>query len=250
MHIGVLRYLEEEELIPRHISWTSMGAIVAAAYALGMSRETIANHARNVKLLSLIDLNLRKWLLQWDKIVSFLTDIFGDRTFHDTLIPLTIVATQLDTWKEVVFDSWRIIDALRASMSVPSIFSPCELNWVQYVDGWLVNNLPISVLDDTNVLAISTLFHNAHAIDKKRTLFWIPLPYTVFDYSRKILQQSLLIMMEHNEQLSVQYSEKNIQFLIPLTDSSLSVVDFDKVDEFISEWYAYAQQHIDMKSLK
>ncbi len=147
-HIGILRALEAMGIQPEIVAGSSVGALVGAAYASGHLDQ------------------LEKWVLELDSsgIIRFLDIswsgaglIQGDKLFahfHDTLQSVNIqdlpkrfaaVATELSTGREIWFQEGRLGKALRASIALPGLFTPALLDDRYYIDGGLVNPVPVSL---------------------------------------------------------------------------------------------------------
>ena len=144
-HVGVIKELEKYDVQIDFISGTSMGAIIGAIYALEGNLDIIEKYINmnKKKLISLSDISFSlKGLIKGRAIEDILSDLYGNSTFKDTKIPLVINAVDAHTGKEVVFRSGKIIDAVRASMSIPVVFAPKNINGKIYVDGGVVNNAP------------------------------------------------------------------------------------------------------------
>lgn len=149
-HIGVLKSLEEANIQIDYLSGTSMGGLVAAAYSAGLSPHEIENialeHTAIRKIFALADPVLpRKGLLHGERVQAFLKEHIGERTFDQLNIPITLVTVDLNTGKEVHMNTGRVVDAVRATISIPGIFSPVERDSQRLVDGGLLNNLPVDV---------------------------------------------------------------------------------------------------------
>ena len=142
-HIWVLKYIEEKNIFIDEISWTSIWAIIWACFALWKTSKEIEELAENIKFFRLFDLNLKTWIFSWNKIYKILESIFWDNLIENTKIPLKIVATNLNTSEKQVFKTWKIVDCIRASLSLPVILSPFEFYENKYLDWWLKANLPI-----------------------------------------------------------------------------------------------------------
>ncbi|MCD6401215.1 MAG: patatin-like phospholipase family protein [Anaerolineales bacterium] len=150
-HIGALKVLEEADIKIDFLAGTSMGGVIAAVYATGMSPteiESIAKeYAETRKLLRLADPALpRKGLFQGEHLRSFFKKHIGECTFADLLIPLTLVAVDLNTGKEVYINEGSVAEAVRATVSVPGLLAPVEHNGQRLVDGGLLNNIPVDVV--------------------------------------------------------------------------------------------------------
>lgn len=151
-HIGVLNVLEAESIPVDLLAGTSMGGIIAAPYALGYPAHQIAAEAMRLgsslnKLLRFVDWQLTsKGLLQGQSILAYLGQQLGDETTFDQLKrPLALIAVDLNSGREVVLDSGVVKDAVRATMAIPGIIAPVELDGAKLVDGGILNNVPADV---------------------------------------------------------------------------------------------------------
>lgn len=161
-HICVLEVLDELRLRPSIIAGSSIGAVIGALYASGMSGKDIRELAREYSIQdgdTLKDvMKKRSHLLTWLKalvperkrgglvsidrfLVSALKPMLGI-TFEELKIPLVVVATDFWTAEEVVMESGDVATAVRASMAIPGAFTPVSMNGRVLVDGDLVNRVP------------------------------------------------------------------------------------------------------------
>ena len=150
-HIGVLKVLEREGIAIDLLSGTSMGGLISAGYAVGMSASDLEQEALQMasvrRLLALVDRSLpRRGLFQCQRVMDYLTLHLGDHTFDDLRIPLALVAVDVNTRQEVILRQGRIVDAVRASISIPGLFAPVERGDQLLVDGGVLNNLPVDVV--------------------------------------------------------------------------------------------------------
>jgi len=150
-HIGVLEVLKQERVPINMIAGTSIGGMVGALYAQGKDPSLIKELATKlnlVKLLSLADLALSKsGLLGGKSVVNLLKKTMGkDAQFNELPIPLALVATDIITGEEVVIDEGSVLEGVRASISIPGIFTLAKRQGRYLVDGGLVNPVPTSVL--------------------------------------------------------------------------------------------------------
>ena len=151
-HIGVLQILEEEDIPIDMIAGASAGAAIGALYAQGKDASLIKNLAIKLldwrKLLSLVDFGFsRTGLIHGKKVWELLKLIMGgDVNFSDLKIQLACVATDITRCEEVVINEGSVVDAVRASFSIPGIFAVAKLKGRYLVDGSLVNPVPVSVV--------------------------------------------------------------------------------------------------------
>jgi NTE family protein len=150
-HIGVLRVLEREGIPVDYLAGTSMGGVIAAGYAAGMSsadleRESLAITQKRHKVRLADPGLLNGGLIRGQRLFDFFRREFGEKTFSELLVPLAVVAVDLNTHQEVELREGPLAPALRATTSIPGIFTPVEMNGMRLVDGGVLNNLPVDVV--------------------------------------------------------------------------------------------------------
>ncbi|MBI2869896.1 MAG: patatin-like phospholipase family protein [Chloroflexi bacterium] len=149
-HIGVLKALEENGIRVDMITGTSAGAVVGALYAQGRSPDDIRDIALELsrKALGLVDPSLPvTGLIKGKKIQELLRYYIGkDYAFRELRVPFACLATDILSGEEIVFDGGPVVEALRASISVPVIFTAVKIAGRYMVDGVLVNPVPVSTL--------------------------------------------------------------------------------------------------------
>lgn len=160
-HIGVLKVLEENGIKPDIIVGTSMGAIIGGLYSAGMTIEEMCDFTKDFSRKKIIDFSLftmfKKGLLHGDKVVKLFKSLVGDKNIEDCKTQFACVASDLSSGNEVIFDKGNLVNAMRASMSVPGIFEPVIMDDMVLVDGGVSNNLPVNVarsLGATKVIAV------------------------------------------------------------------------------------------------
>lgn len=146
-HLGVIRALEEAGVRPNLVCGTSIGALVGAAYAAGeLSRlEEWALGLGLKDLVALMDLRLSNGLLKGERLMEALRSYFKDRPIQDLPMPFGAVATSLRTGAEVWLREGSTLDAVRASIALPGLFTPVRREATVLVDGGLVNPVPVSL---------------------------------------------------------------------------------------------------------
>ncbi len=158
--LGLSKALRREGLTPGMAVGCSGGSIYAATIALGYDpeqaeRDTLdlftsdvfEGYTSNLKsaLTSETRFTETSSLIDDRVMLDHLTAVFGDKTFADTVFPLYIVATELYTGERVVLSSGRLVDAIRASIAIPMIFSPWKVGGQLLVDGAVSDPLPLDV---------------------------------------------------------------------------------------------------------
>ncbi|MFV9473835.1 patatin-like phospholipase RssA [Advenella sp. RU8] len=146
-HIGVIQALEEAGIKPDIICGTSIGALVGAAYAAG-EIDVFTKWVLDLKIgnvLSFMDVHLNGGFLKGEKIMNFFKDHFMDRNIEDLNLPFGSVATSLTTGNEIWIREGSTVDAVRASLALPGLFTPFIRDQEILVDGGLVNPVPVSL---------------------------------------------------------------------------------------------------------
>ena len=146
-HIGVIQWLERNHYQIRSIAGASMGALVGGIYAAGeleaYTRWVLA--LQQIDVLRLMDFSFRRsGLLKGEKVIETLRDLIGDRDIESLPISFTAVATSVQEEKEVWLNHGSLFDAIRASIAIPTIFTPVRHHGRILVDGGLVNPIPIA----------------------------------------------------------------------------------------------------------
>jgi len=146
-HIGVIKYLEENNFQIKSISGCSIGSLIGGVYAAGKLDE-LEKWMRSIDKLDMASLLDLSWgnggVFKGDKIIDTLIDLIGDVQIEEMPIPFTAVAANIETEKEVWFNSGSLFDAIRASVSLPLFFTPFEHQSELLIDGGILNPVPIS----------------------------------------------------------------------------------------------------------
>lgn len=146
-HIGIINWLEEHNYSIDSVAGSSIGALVGGVYALGKLDEFShwVKAINTVEKLKLLDFSFGSGgLVKGDKIINTLLALTGDSLIEDLPIPYTAVASDIANEKEVWIRHGPIFDAIRASMSLPLLFTPFERKGVQLIDGGILNPVPIA----------------------------------------------------------------------------------------------------------
>jgi NTE family protein len=175
-HIGILKFLEEAGITPDFITGTSMGSIIGGLYATGYSAEEIKqiaisadwdqlltnkvlldevayeekeyyNRYLNELTISGLNLELPKGLVEGQKLSNLLSNltrhVHDINDFSQLPIPYACIAADIETGLKVVLDKGSLARSIRASMAIPTMFTPVEIDGKLLVDGGLVHNFPV-----------------------------------------------------------------------------------------------------------
>lgn len=147
-HIGVLKALNDAGIYPDVIAGTSAGALVGVMYADGYTPDEILNIMNATSRLHYIRPTVpREGLLQISGIEKILREHLRAKKFEELKTPLYVTATDLNNGIAEYFSSGELIDPVIASASIPVLFKPVIINKIHYVDGGVLDNLPIKPID-------------------------------------------------------------------------------------------------------
>ncbi len=175
-HIGVIEHIESLGHQIVYISGCSMGALVGGIFASG-KLEVYADWARRLEkrdMFSLLDLAfMRTGLFKGDRLMGVLRELVGDHVIEELPIGFTAVATDLLEQREIWLNQGPLFDAIRASIAIPTIFTPHVYLGRVLVDGGLLNPIPIApALNQPAdfIIAVNLNAHSQHARRRAREL--------------------------------------------------------------------------------
>ncbi|PKP59418.1 hypothetical protein CVT91_06735 [Candidatus Atribacteria bacterium HGW-Atribacteria-1] len=151
-HIGVIQVLEAYHIPIDMIAGTSIGSVVGSVYATGASVKQMKEAALAMKRSKTISLMVPtlpySGLISGNRAEEILNKIaLKDKTFDDLEIPFAAVATDIKTGAKVILNQGSVIKAVRASISIPGIFTPVKYQDYYLVDGGLVDPVPVDVVE-------------------------------------------------------------------------------------------------------
>ncbi len=150
-HIGILKVLERENVPIDFLAGTSIGGIIAAPFAAGLSAHQIEKEALQLgsinNLVKLVDwLPKRNGIVQGQAVYRYLGEIWGENlNFDDLKRELALVAVDLHSGKQIVLRSGPVSEAVRATMAIPGVIAPMKKGDAKLVDGGILNNVPADV---------------------------------------------------------------------------------------------------------
>jgi len=146
-HIGVIEELEKQGFEIKSIAGTSMGALVGGMYATGelnVYKEWMCSLDK-MDVFNLIDITFsRNGIMKGDKILRQMQKMIPDRNIEDLPVTYVAVAADISNDKEIVFNSGSLYEAIRASISIPTVFTPLIKEGFYIVDGGVLNPIPIN----------------------------------------------------------------------------------------------------------
>ena len=201
-HIGVLKALEDANIEVDYIAGTSVGAMIAALYAFKVDVETIGSLARRLTMSKVTSFKLNKTgFFSTESLRELMLEYVGDVAIEDAVIPLSIVATDINSGEEIILTSGSVVDAVCASAAIPGIYIPVEINGRTLVDGGLVQNVPIEALQTagagvtiaSHLNSVSHYQEISHVLDVMRNAFEIAVSQHTQD---QLKEADLLISMD------------------------------------------------------
>ncbi len=162
-HVGVLKVLEENNIPVDFIAGTSVGSVIGAAYASGISAKELEEIAAIVRFKDFSRWTFSRFgIFSNDKMALFLKKILRCKTFEELRIPLAVAATDIITGEAAVFTSGELIDPVRASCAYPGMFLPVNVNGRLMVDGLLAHAVPAMPLREMGAERVISIYLSAH----------------------------------------------------------------------------------------
>ena len=190
-HLGVIQALNEAGIFPDVISGTSAGAIVGVLYADGYSPREILTLLNCDSRFDFMRPALpREGLLQINGIIKILKTSLRSKKFSDLKIPLFVSATDLNNGKVVYFSEGDLFEPVIASASIPVLFQPVKINDISYVDGGVLDNLPIGPIENQCSITIGSFVNPVSYIDKISGLISIAERTFMLSMSKDILDKA------------------------------------------------------------
>ena len=155
-HIGILKVLEREQIPIDIVAGSSIGALLGCFWASGLSAndlEMIAAEFRpKQSLFRLIDLTVPKsGIFTGRRVTKFIAHHLGNKTFRDLKIPMIITACDYNRREVLFIDEGSLVDAVRASVSIPAVFEPIKINGRWLIDGGVLDPVPVAILSRMGV---------------------------------------------------------------------------------------------------
>jgi len=170
-HIGIIEWLNENGFDICSIAGSSMGALIGGIYAAG-KLDIYKNWVRTLErtdVIRLLDVSFgRTGLFKGERIIKALKELIGDSNIEELPVSFTAVATDIETEKEVWLSKGPLFDAIRASIAIPTIFTPFKYEGKKLLDGGLVNPIPIApTLRDLTDITIAVNLSGKDSIQHK-----------------------------------------------------------------------------------
>jgi NTE family protein len=254
-HIAVIRGLTKLGIRPHFVTGCSAGALLGGLYAAGYFEEfcELIDKISLKDIPSLIDVKLGSaGLIKGDKFLSFLKSRFKDRDIKELSPKFACVATDINKGEEKAFSDGSLFDAIRASVSLPLVFAPFNLHKSIYLDGGLVDPLPIELCRKMGadvIVAVNLFESSEYKTEKKGLSYELDAPGSLIAKNLKVVKNYLDEKVKlkpnvydiSNRSIDIMqfYITKNIissnppEVLISPKVSDIGLLEFHKLDKAI-----------------
>ena len=259
-HVGVIKWLQEHNYKIESISGCSMGALVGGFYAAG-KLDIFTEWLREVdglSLIKLLDFRGSGGFVSGDKIVAKMQELVGDCLIEDLSIKFTAVAADINAEKEVWINKGSLLNAIRASTSLPLFFAPYIYNGKSLVDGGVLNPVPIAPTfrDSTDLTIAVNLVGKPRSqtpvlkSNKKVSSSWnisdymskisLPDSITKEDGMYAVANKSFEAMQSTIARMKLSAYPPDIEIEIPR--DLCGIFEFDKLDAVIEYGYTMCEK--------
>jgi len=223
-HIGFLDVLEKNHIDFDIVTGTSMGAIIGGLYVGGMKIKQMIEILTSFTQGKIVDFDIfgliNGGFVSGKKLTKFFKKYVGDKKIEDCEKSFASVATDLVKGEEVTFDKGSLVDAMRASMSVPGLFKPVKIGSKVLVDGGLCNNLPVKQareLGATKVIAVdvATYYKKEKGLKSAMEILISGINLSVSNLMKKLEDKGdLHVLIEQPKTAFTKMAQKNAQISI------------------------------------
>jgi NTE family protein len=240
-HIGTLKVLEGAGIAVHRLTGSSMGGMIAAAYAYGLPLaeiESVAIRMANPRqLLRITDFApFHRGILAGKRVRQFIAHIFGpESTFADLHIPLALTATDLTRGQLVLLKEGLLVDAVLATCTVPGLWPPVQIGNTLLVDGGFYNNLPVDITRQMGadiVIALDAAPHFPRQADNPSEEAQHPLPGPVPEFVEDFYQALMILsdLLTHK-----QLEDAPPDYIVrPIMADDISLIAFHRAKEIIT----------------
>jgi NTE family protein len=234
-HLGVIKALEEKGVVINHISGVSAGSVIGALYCHGYSTEEIFDIITKTSFFRSLKFAWTfKGFLNLDGLANVLIRFIPSDSFASLKIPLAVCATDLKRGRVEYFSQGELIPALLSSCCVPALFNPYRFNGQLYLDGGILDNLPVkAIYDQCDVIIGSHCNFITSEFDVKNL--------------RSVIERSLLMAINGNTSISKSLCDVLIE---PPELGKFSGFDLGKAREMYNIGYAYTKQFFSIDQLQ
>lgn len=234
-HLGLMQALNEDGIFPDVLSGTSAGALAGVLYADGYTPKEILKMMNYGSRLDFMRPTLpREGLLQISGIEKILSSKLRAKKFSELKIPFYVSTTDLNNGKSVYFSEGELINPVIASASIPVIFQPVKINDISYVDGGVLDNLPVKPIENKCKILIGSFVNPTGNIKKISGLINIAERTFMLSMSKEIIEKA----------------RKFDLFVAPPELRNYKILDPEKAQELFSIGYKATQEKLKDPAIK
>jgi len=228
-HLGVLDALHKHGIEPNVVAGTSIGAIVGSLYAAGIEPKFILEEIKKEKLTKFLSWSLPDdGFLGLDYMEELLSKHIGENSFSILKKPLFISVSNLNTGKNEIISTGNLFEYVIASACIPIVFKPRIINGQTYVDGGLLNNMPVFAIRKLCQKVIGVYVNYSEPVEKIRGM-------------KKIAERCFRLAIESNVKENMDACDIVIQ---PDRVKDFNTFDFRKADEIYQSGFDTAEAMI------
>jgi NTE family protein len=230
-HLGVIQALNEAGIFPDVISGTSAGALIGVLYADGHTPAEIMKMMNSISRLDFMRPALpREGLLQINGIIKILKTSLRSKNFNELKIPLFVSATDLNNGKAVYFSEGELFDPVIASASIPVLFQPVKIGDISYVDGGVLDNLPIRPIENKCRILIGSFVNPVGYMKKISGLINIAERTFMLSMSKEIYEKA-----KKFDLFIAPLALRNYKFLNPEKAQELFEIGYNATNQKLEE---------------
>ena len=230
-HLGVIQALNEAGIFPDVISGTSAGALIGVLYADGHTPAEIMKIMNSSSRLDFMRPALpREGLLQINGIIKILKASLRSKNFNELKIPLFVSATDLNNGKAVYFSEGELFDPVIASASIPVLFQPVKIGDISYVDGGVLDNLPIRPIENKCRILIGSFVNPVGYMKKISGLINIAERTFMLSMSKEIYEKA-----KKFDLFIAPLALRNYKFLNPEKAQELFEIGYNATNQKLEE---------------
>ena len=233
-HIGVLQAFEEAGIEIGCISGSSIGALIGLFHAAGKKPDEMIEIAKTIKKRKLKAIGpFHFGMAGLDYVEHLLTKHVEQRTFEELQKPLYVCATNFQSGRYEIFDSGEILPAIRASVAIPIKFGQQIINGIPYIDGGMVNNLPVEPLRERCQIVTGISVNPIITRTGKMKL-------------RQKIMRLTELMLNENEARRIALCDYHLEIA---GLGEIGFEDYDRVNEIYDAGYRAAKDFIEKRQL-
>lgn len=253
-HIGVIRQLEKKGYQIAALAGTSVGGIVGALYASGFSTEELERFSKSLKFPNIFNRapDDPPSLIGLQGLFNLIKEKLGDKSFNDLKIPFFATSVDINTGKEVILDSGKLLPAIQATSAIPGVFPSINIGNLSLVDGGVLDPVPVSaarwLCPDYPIIAVCLSMPTDQWQDSEKIQVpsYVPIPdFIVHQFTQLRLGHAMRTFIDSTDIMSNMIAELRLgiekpDVLIRPNVSKYSIIDRVDVDEAI----AYGEESV------